>query len=92
VLIGTPQTARGIGRLLGGGDVAERSLLGRLLRELPGVDIRIVADPTLRRGRAAELAPAVDAGTEVARGAEAAGSADGDVNERAARRDEPSRG
>jgi hypothetical protein len=60
VLIGTPQTARGIGRLLGGAEASERSLLGRLLRELPGVDIRIVADPTLRRGRAAELAPAVD--------------------------------
>jgi two-component system sensor histidine kinase KdpD len=60
VLIGTPHTARGIGRLLGGAEASERSLLGRLLRELPGVDIRIVADPTLRRGRAAELAPAVD--------------------------------
>jgi two-component system sensor histidine kinase KdpD len=58
VLIGTPPVRRGLGRLrLGGGD-AERSLLDRLLRELPGVDVRIVADPTLRRGRAAEAAAA----------------------------------
>jgi two-component system sensor histidine kinase KdpD len=91
VLIGTPQTARGIGRLLGGAEASERSLLGRLLRELPGVDIRIVADPTLRRGRAAELAPAVDAAADAARGADAAPSTDGDLNERAARRDKPSR-
>jgi two-component system sensor histidine kinase KdpD len=92
VLIGTPEPTRGLGRLLGGGETSERSLLGRLLRELPGVDIRIVADPTLRRGRAAELAPALDADEEAPRGAEVAGSADGDVNARAARRDEPSRG
>ena len=45
VLIGTPAQRRGLGRLLSGGD----SLLGRLLAELPGVDVRIVADPSLRR-------------------------------------------
>jgi two-component system sensor histidine kinase KdpD len=57
VLIGTPSAPRGIGRLrLPGGDAAGRALLDRLLRELPGVDVRIVADPTLRRGRAAESA------------------------------------
>jgi two-component system, OmpR family, sensor histidine kinase KdpD len=49
VLIGTPAPRRGLGRLLSGGD----SLLGRLLEGLPGVDIRIVADPSLRRARAA---------------------------------------
>jgi two-component system sensor histidine kinase KdpD len=92
VLIGTPEPARGIGRLLGGGETSERSLLGRLLRELPGVDVRIVADPTLRRGRAAELAPAPDVDEETSRGTEVAGGADGDVSERATRRDEPSRG
>jgi len=48
VLIGTPGSRRGIGRLGRGG--LDGSLLGRLLRELPGVDVRIVADPTLRRG------------------------------------------
>jgi two-component system sensor histidine kinase KdpD len=58
VLIGTPGAGRGIARLRrGGGDGAGRSLLDRLLRELPGVDVRIVADPTLRAGRAADLAP-----------------------------------
>jgi hypothetical protein len=45
VLMGTPQHRRGFARLNAG---AERSLLMRLLRELPGVDVRIVADPTLR--------------------------------------------
>jgi two-component system sensor histidine kinase KdpD len=46
VLMGTPSQRRGLGRLGGG---ADRSLLLRLLRELPGVDVRVVADPTLRR-------------------------------------------
>jgi two-component system sensor histidine kinase KdpD len=54
VLIGTPSIRRGIGRLGLGGGGLDGSLLGRLLRELPGVDVRIVADPTLRRGRSAE--------------------------------------
>jgi two-component system, OmpR family, sensor histidine kinase KdpD len=44
VLIGTPPPRRGLGRLRSGGD----SLIGRLLEGLPGVDIRIVADPALR--------------------------------------------
>ncbi len=45
VLLGTPTPPRGLARLGAG---ADRSLLMRLLRELPGVDVRIVADPTLR--------------------------------------------
>jgi two-component system sensor histidine kinase KdpD len=45
VLMGTPSERRGLARLGGG---AERSLLTRLLRGLPGVDVRIVADPALR--------------------------------------------
>jgi two-component system sensor histidine kinase KdpD len=45
VLMGTPSERRGISRLGAG---AERSLLMRLLRGLPGVDVRIVADPSLR--------------------------------------------
>ncbi len=58
VLMGTPTLARGIGRLgLRAGAAPERSVLGRLLRELPGVDVRVVADPTLRGRRAGE-APA----------------------------------
>lgn len=56
VLMGTPSELRGLGRLgLRGGGGLDLSLLGRLLRELPGVDVRIVTDPT-RRGRAAEAA------------------------------------
>ena len=45
VLMGRPSERRGLARLGAG---AERSLLTRLLRGLPGVDVRIVADPTLR--------------------------------------------
>jgi two-component system sensor histidine kinase KdpD len=51
VLIGTPAPRRGIGRLLGGGE----QLLSRLLAGLPGVDVRIVADPRLRRPSDQEL-------------------------------------
>ena len=50
VLIGTPAKRHGIGRLLGGA-----SLLSRLLEGLPGVDIRIVADPSVRRPPDQEL-------------------------------------
>ncbi|MGA8363635.1 MAG: hypothetical protein WB709_03860, partial [Solirubrobacteraceae bacterium] len=42
VLMGAPSPRRGLRRL-------NDSLLTRLLRGLPGVDVRIVADPTLRR-------------------------------------------
>jgi len=51
VLMGTPAPRRGLGRF---GD----SLLTRLLRGLPGVDVRIVADPTLRRAPGSEEPPA----------------------------------
>lgn len=44
VLMGTPPQRRGVRRM-------SESLLDRLLRELPGVDVRIVTDPTLRRAR-----------------------------------------
>jgi len=64
VLIGTPNARRGIGRLGLRGGGLDGSLLGRLLRELPGVDVRIVADPTLRSGRAAER-PQADAPDEL---------------------------
>ena len=47
VLLGTPHKRRGLARLARGG---RESLLMRLLDGLPGVDVRIVADPTLRRG------------------------------------------
>jgi two-component system sensor histidine kinase KdpD len=45
VLMGTPSQPRGLSRLGAG---SERTLLMRLLRGLPGVDVRILADPTLR--------------------------------------------
>jgi K+-sensing histidine kinase KdpD len=47
VLMGTPSERRGLSRLSAN---PERSLLMRLLRGLPGVDVRIVADPKLRAG------------------------------------------
>jgi len=43
--MGTPSERRGLARL---GASSERNLLMRLVRGLPGVDVRIVADPTLR--------------------------------------------
>ena len=48
LLMGTPAPRRGLSRF--GSSISERSLLGRLLQGLPGVDIRLVADPSLRRG------------------------------------------
>jgi two-component system, OmpR family, sensor histidine kinase KdpD len=47
VLMGAPVPREGLRRL--GWSISDRSLLARLLRGLPGVDVRIVADPTLRR-------------------------------------------
>jgi len=44
VLLGAPAPRRGLARLLHGGE----PLLSRLIEGLPGVDIRIVADPSLR--------------------------------------------
>jgi two-component system sensor histidine kinase KdpD len=62
VLMGTPRQRRGLGRLgvRPGGDGPDPALLMRLLRELPGVDVWIVADPTLRGGRAADVGPPAD--------------------------------
>jgi two-component system sensor histidine kinase KdpD len=51
VLMGTPSRRRGLA-LLGGR--SELSLVARLLHGLPGVDVRIVTDPTQRRGPAAD--------------------------------------
>jgi two-component system sensor histidine kinase KdpD len=47
VLMGAPGPTRGLARLRG--PAAGQSLLARLLGGLPGVDIRLVADPSLRR-------------------------------------------
>ena len=51
VLMGTPAPPRGLGRL--SGSISGQSLLARLLAGLPGVDIRLVADPSLRRSTGA---------------------------------------
>jgi two-component system sensor histidine kinase KdpD len=57
VMIGTPSPPRGLGRFRR--RTAEHSLLGDLLRGLPGVDVRVVADRTLRPpAGAAETRPA----------------------------------
>ena len=60
VLMGTPAPRRGLGRL--GGQISERTLLGRLLQGLPGVDIRIVSDPSLRRHAPAGEEPSTTGG------------------------------
>ncbi len=51
VLMGTPAPRKGLARF-------SDSLLTRLLQGLPGVDVRIVADPTLRRTQPGEEQPA----------------------------------
>jgi len=51
VLMGTPAPRKGFARF-------SDSLLTRLLQGLPGVDVRIVADPTLRRTQPGEEQPA----------------------------------
>ncbi|HTR89408.1 MAG TPA: hypothetical protein VMG62_04775, partial [Solirubrobacteraceae bacterium] len=62
IVMGRPAQSGGLRRLGRGG--AGRSLLGRLLRGLPGVDIRLVADPAMR-GR-----PGEDGGEELAQAPE----------------------
>jgi K+-sensing histidine kinase KdpD len=52
VLMGSPEQRRGLGRFWGPSD--GRALLDRLLEELPGVDLRIIADPGQRDRLGAE--------------------------------------
>jgi two-component system sensor histidine kinase KdpD len=47
VLLGAPSVPKGL-RRFGAGAASDRALPMRLLRGLPGVDIRIIADPALR--------------------------------------------
>jgi hypothetical protein len=65
VLMGTPSERRCLGRLVlrGGGGGPDLSLLGRMLRELPGVDVRIITDPTVR-GHRAEAMPVAERAAE----------------------------
>jgi two-component system, OmpR family, sensor histidine kinase KdpD len=60
VLMGAPAPRRGLGRL--GGSISGQSLLARLLAGLPGVDIRLVADPSLRQSSGAGEESASPAG------------------------------
>jgi two-component system, OmpR family, sensor histidine kinase KdpD len=81
VLIGTPTPRRGLSRLKWPG--SERYLLNDLLRELPGVDVRVVADPALRRpaGSKEKASPAagVEGDLDERVGADAAGRRGRDV-------------
>ncbi len=54
VLLGAPSVPKGLRRF--GAGAADRALPMRLLRGLPGVDIRIIADPTLRGDQGEEEA------------------------------------
>jgi two-component system, OmpR family, sensor histidine kinase KdpD len=54
VLLGAPSAPKGLRRF--GSASSDRALPMRLLRGLPGVDIRIIADPSLR-GQAGETEP-----------------------------------
>jgi two-component system sensor histidine kinase KdpD len=62
VFMGTPGPRRGLARL--GRGPLDRSLLGDLLRGLPGVDLRLVADPSMRRPGAEQETGAAAAGVE----------------------------
>jgi K+-sensing histidine kinase KdpD len=84
VLLGTPSPPKGL-RRFGGAAASDRALPMRLLRGLPGVDIRIIADPALRGepGEGVEPDGAEESGRaeEPHRAAEAAvgGAVDEDV-------------
>jgi two-component system, OmpR family, sensor histidine kinase KdpD len=69
VMIGTPTPRRGLSRL--GWPGSDRSLLHDLLRELPGVDVRVVADPALRRAPGGDTAAAAGVEGEVDEGVRA---------------------
>jgi two-component system, OmpR family, sensor histidine kinase KdpD len=43
IFVGTPDERRSV-------EILRGSLLSRMVRELPGIDIRVIADPTLREG------------------------------------------
>ncbi len=60
VLLGAPSEPRGLRRF--SSPIADRPLPMRLLRGLPGVDIRIIADPTLRGAPSEEEPLTVDGG------------------------------
>jgi two-component system sensor histidine kinase KdpD len=71
LLMGAPAPRRGLGRLAWrapGGGLSGRSLLMRVLRELPGVDVRIVTDPTLRASKRSLEESRPEAGFEGDRG------------------------
>ena len=63
VMMGTPAPRSGLSRLTN----PDGSLLGRVLRGLPGVDVRIVTDPTLRES---EAGPQPDTGPHRAAGSQ----------------------
>jgi two-component system, OmpR family, sensor histidine kinase KdpD len=57
LLMGSPGPRRGLGRIgWSTAATSDRSLLSRLLKGLPGVDIRIIADPALRESPDGEVA------------------------------------
>jgi two-component system sensor histidine kinase KdpD len=60
VLIGAPSPRKGLSRLWPGGE----TLVAKLIEGLPGVDIRIVADPSLRRPAPAEPGSLAEAGPD----------------------------
>jgi two-component system, OmpR family, sensor histidine kinase KdpD len=62
LLMATPSQRRGLSRLgfRAATGAADLSLLTRILRELPGVDVRVVTDPTLRGSRVPQEGAPVD--------------------------------
>ncbi len=62
LMMATPSQRRGLSRLgfRAAAGAAHLSLLSRILRELPGVDVRVVTDPTLRGSRVPQEGAPVD--------------------------------
>jgi two-component system sensor histidine kinase KdpD len=61
VLLGAPSVPKGL-RRFGTGAASDRALPMRLLRGLPGVDIRIIADPALRGEPGEDVSAAEESG------------------------------
>ena len=76
--MGTPALRSGLARAVRSSP--GQALLTRLLRELPGVGVRVIADPALRESAGAERAESAGAGGAEFAGAESSGADGADAD------------